>query len=198
MNIYTENEITSWIVCFLCFFLFLVLSKSDMQRKGTAERFSQKAPQSKADIWALNHSMISPPCVSHPARLLHVLDPHPPEDQVDHAFLLLMGRQWAHRQCCMHGTWDCVFRQRLIFPLITCTEDGLAGKELLWVCLVWSHHKDFTGVTEGNERWDVCGLIYFNDLLEQFCFFIINIVWVKKHFTFTALCKTNCSILKCI
>lgn len=93
MNIYTENEITSWIVCFLCFFLFLVLSKSDMQRKGTAERFSQKAPQSKADIWALNHSMISPPCVSHPASLLHVLDPHPPEDQVDHAFLLLMGRR---------------------------------------------------------------------------------------------------------
>lgn len=73
------------------FFLFLFLNKSARQRKYSAEASSQKAPQSNAAIWALSHLVISPPCISHPANLLlHVL--HPSEDQVDHAFLLLMGR----------------------------------------------------------------------------------------------------------
>lgn len=53
-----------------CFSLFSSVRAT--QRKGTAKSFSQKTPQSEADIWALHHSNISPPCVSHPASLLNV------------------------------------------------------------------------------------------------------------------------------
>lgn len=129
-----QTQPMRWMLCFLT-----AVSPVWETRSGKAlpRVFPQKTPRSQADIWPLHRSKgfhrpappILPASSCMCARCSHVL-PAPEEKWGTHFRRRLTCRRCCKNSTCLDAVW--------FFPLVTSTagsEDGLAGKELLWVCL---------------------------------------------------------------
>lgn len=124
-----ENQ-TCWTDCIL----FLTILQSSKKKRT---RFSQNTLQSNADIKASNHLKDFHTLHLPPLPAFSALSPS--EDEVDHVLMLVRGALFERRLTTENGA-----RAGL-------TKDGLAGEDLLWVCLcgywnfMWTFFSFFGG-----------------------------------------------------
>lgn len=148
-------------------------SVRDAQWEGTAESFSPE--DSSVSSWHLASSPFegfhrpAPPILPASScmctRCNHVL-PAPEEKWGTHFRRRLTCRRWCKNSTCLDAVW--------FFPFVTSTagsEDGLAGKELLWVCLCEVTVRILLESLKGTKgkTTDVCELIYISIIFFSFC-----------------------------